>query len=147
MKAHVGLVNFSLDCCAPTNEWSPDKRNATAFFSSRLWCRLLRPFIHASQRQQVQAEQLLFEAQVNARGIVTSVHPVGRTTVLAKAAENSAKRWLFGPTDESNNTRVVRLTFLFKIMPHDTPATNCPPIFHATLRIEVRATVPKDRQY
>src|SRR5882672_3336805 len=86
---------------------------------------------------------VIVEVQVDARGTVTSVHTVGRTTVLAKAAENSAKRWIFGTTDESNNTRVVRLTFLFKIMPHDTPSDELSPIFMPPYGIEVRATVPE----
>jgi TonB family protein len=85
---------------------------------------------------------VIVEAKIDTRGAVTSVNTVGRITVLAKAAENSAKRWIFA-ADESSNARVVRLTFVFKIMPRATPGDELLPIFMPPYSIEVRTTVPE----
>lgn len=86
---------------------------------------------------------VIIEAQVDARGVVTSVRTVEGLKLLGKAAENSARRWVFAPTDEQTSVRVVRLTFTFKLMPDDAAPEELLPIFMPPYHVEVRRTAPK----
>lgn len=89
------------------------------------------------------AGTVVIEVRLKADGSVSSARVVNGIGVLAAAATNSARRWTFVGTDEQNNPRVVRLTFVFRIMPRDTPKDELLPIFMPPYKVEVRATVPK----
>ena len=90
------------------------------------------------------AGTVVIEVQVKADGAVSSARVLDGIGVLAAAASNSARRWIFASSDAAS-TRVVRLTFVFKIMPRNTPADELLPIFMPPYRVEVRATVPEAR--
>jgi len=89
------------------------------------------------------AGTVVIEVRLKADGSVSSARVVNGIGVLAAAATNSARRWTFVGTDEQNNPRVVRLMFVFRIMPRDTPKDELLPIFMPPYKVEVRATVPK----
>ena len=83
------------------------------------------------------------EVHVNADGSVSSLRVVKGVGVLAAAATNSARRWVFGAAQVQGVMRIVRLTSVFKIMPSDTSKDELQPIFKPPYEIEVRAIVPE----
>jgi TonB family protein len=87
--------------------------------------------------------KVVIEAQVDSRGIVTSVRTLEGLKLLGKAAEDSARRWVFAPTSEHASIRVVCLTFTFKLMPDDVAPDELLPIFMPPYHVEVRRTVPR----
>jgi TonB family protein len=83
------------------------------------------------------------EVRVKADGTVSSARVVKGVGVLAAAATSSARRWIFAVAESQASIRMVRLTFVFKIMPSKTPKDELLPIFKPPYQVEVRAIVPE----
>jgi len=85
---------------------------------------------------------VVVEVQLNADGTVSELRTVEGVGGLAAAGEDAARQWKFVSTSEQKK-RSVRLTFVFNIMPRDTPKHQLLPMFLPPYRVEVRATVPE----
>jgi len=86
------------------------------------------------------AGTVVVEVQLRADGTVSKIQTIEGVGALAAAAENAAGQWKFVGTDRQDSKRSVRLTFVFKIMPRDTPRHELLPMFLPPYRVEVRAT-------
>jgi len=82
----------------------------------------------------------IIEARVDSHGTVTSVRTVEGLKLLGRAAEDSARRWVFAPMDGPTS---VRLTFSFKLMPDGAAPEDLVPVFKPPYRVEVRRAKPK----
>ncbi len=85
---------------------------------------------------------VIIEAAVGPRGNVTSVRLVDGLPLLGKAAEESARRWVFAPNVQTV-TKHVRLTFTFRLMPADTAPQESVAVFVPPYHVEVRRVAPK----
>lgn len=85
---------------------------------------------------------VVVEVKIDSRGMVTSTRILEGIPLLGSAAEKSARRWVFAP-EAKQKERTARLTFIFKIMPYDTPADELVTIFKPPYQIEVRRALPK----
>lgn len=85
---------------------------------------------------------VVVEVQLKSDGTVLELRTVQGVGALASAGEDAARQWKFVGTSEHKN-RSVRLTFVFKTMPRDTPKTQLLPLFLPPYRVEVRATMPE----
>ncbi len=78
---------------------------------------------------------VITEVEVNAAGEVITALGTSGHPLLRRAAENTARRWRFTPAAV---TRMVRLTFIFRIMPRETTADELTPVFRPPYQVEVR---------
>jgi outer membrane biosynthesis protein TonB len=74
---------------------------------------------------------------------VTSTEAVSGNSVLAAGSMQIAKRWKFAPTKDKN-IRNARLTFVYHLVPRDTPADELLPIFKPPYRVEVVHVLPDE---
>lgn len=86
---------------------------------------------------------VVIEVQADPRGNVTSARAVEGLKILGRAAEDSARRWVFAPVDGKTDIRVARLTFTFKLMPDDADPSELVPIFMPPYQVEVRRATPR----
>jgi len=85
---------------------------------------------------------VVVEVQLNADGTIAELRTVKGVGALAAAGEDAARQWKFdGSSDKAS--RSVLLTFIFTIMPRDSPKHELLPIFLPPHRVEVRATQPE----
>jgi TonB family protein len=89
------------------------------------------------------AGTVTIEVKIKSDGMVSSARAVNGVGVLAVAATNSARRWIFAATQAKAGVRTVRLTFVFRIMPFSTPKDELLAIFKPPYEVEVRAIVPE----
>ena len=80
-------------------------------------------------------------ATVSKAGIVKSAKLAEGHKLLGPPARVAAKKWRFEP---GNEKREVKLVFVFRVMPEDTPFEERTTRFHSPWRIEVRRVVPED---
>ena len=84
--------------------------------------------------------QAIVEVAVNAAGEVVSSrivdgHPLFRQTTHFMGAV--ARRWRFAPMN-GTGVRTARLTFIFTIVPKDTPESERTPVFTPPYQVEVK---------
>jgi hypothetical protein len=80
------------------------------------------------------------EVEINSGGEVTATriidgHPLFRQTTNFMGA--AARRWRFAPTN-GTGVRTARLTFIFTIVPKDTPESERTPVFTPPYQVEVK---------
>ena len=78
------------------------------------------------------------EVKINASGDVTTVKTVSFTLFSAIEAETAAKQWKFAAAGNGAQERTAQLTFVFRMMPKETPFERLTPIFTPPYEIEVR---------
>lgn len=79
--------------------------------------------------------EVTVEVEVSPNGKVASARAVEGHDLLRQAAENAARRWRF---KSAQNTTTVRLAFVFRIMPRETPMDDLAPTFMPPYQVEVR---------
>lgn len=80
---------------------------------------------------------VIVEVQILADGAVTkAVRVVDGHVLLRDAASNAARQWRFAPAEEM--FRTLQLTFLFTLMPKETPAERLTSVFMPPYQIEAR---------
>jgi TonB family protein len=83
------------------------------------------------------------EVRINPRGTVTSARSIAGIKLLGKAAEDSARHWVFTASSENTDVRVVRLIFTFKIIPENAAPGDFMPLFKPPYQVEARVQAPK----
>lgn len=86
--------------------------------------------------------KVVVEAKVNSVGTVIETRVVQGINLLGKAAEKSARQWIFSSAREGS-TRNVRLSFSFVIMPREAPIEQTTAVFLPPFSIEIRARKPE----
>jgi hypothetical protein len=87
------------------------------------------------------------DVQINAKGIVESAKLGTGPRILRKAVEIAATRWTFVPAEEKANLRAAHLSFVFKLLPSETPSEELLPIFRPPYCVETRTRYPKITKY
>lgn len=105
--------------------------------------RAVAPIYPETAAEAGESGTVTMEAQVDARGVVTSVRTIAGLKFLDAAAEASARQWVFAPAKKQTGTRVVRLTFTFRLMPIGTRSDEMLSIFVLPTHVEVRSTGPR----
>lgn len=80
---------------------------------------------------------VVIETRINAMGEVTSAKIVDGHPLLrrVKTFEKTARRWRF---TQGSDDRILRITFVFRIMPKNTPLEELTPIFAPPYQVEIR---------
>ena len=60
--------------------------------------------------------KVIIEVKINAKGVVATTKAVSGHPLLQKACENTAKRWRFAESKDSQSVRTARLTFIFSYL-------------------------------
>lgn len=87
--------------------------------------------------------ELVIEIKVDPGGAVTETRIVDGFRLfreMGRTFEATARRWRFEPG--GNSVRSARLTFVFRMMPSDTPEEDLAPVFTPPYRVEVRRRPP-----
>src|SRR5712691_7149974 len=71
--------------------------------------------------------EVVIEVKINSDGSVTSAEAVSGNQVLVGSSRQIARRWKFAPTKDKN-IRTARLTFVYRLVPRDTPPDELLPI-------------------
>jgi len=90
---------------------------------------------------------VIADARISPNGVVKSVQIVEGHKLLRKVVEITAKRWVFASTQERTDLRTVRLSFVFKLVPKETPSVELLPIFRPPYQVEVRTRFPSITKY
>jgi TonB family protein len=87
--------------------------------------------------------EIVIEVKINSEGSVTSAETVSGSQVLVGSGRHIAKRWKFAPTKDKS-IRTARLTFVYRLVPRDTPADELLPVFKPPYRVEVVHVLPDE---
>jgi TonB family protein len=84
--------------------------------------------------------RVVVEVQINAEGNVSMAKIVDGDTLFrqGKIYESTARRWRFAAAKAGSDLRTARLTFVFRIMPNDTPPAELTSVFMPPYQVEVR---------
>lgn len=88
-------------------------------------------------------DDVVVEGSVHPSGVFITTRVVQGHKVFHKAAEEAARRWRFEPYTRpaDGKFRTARLTFLFRIMPAETPEAELLPVFYPPYKVEVRCAI------
>lgn len=88
-------------------------------------------------------DDVIVEGSVHPSGVFITTNVVQGHKVFHQAAKNAAKRWRFEPykLPASGEFRTARLTFLFRIMPAETPEAELLPVFYPPYKVEARSVI------
>jgi TonB family protein len=89
------------------------------------------------------AGEVIVEVRIDSRGLVKSVRTVSGQAILAADSKRTARRWKFAPQTDKATVRIVQLTFVYRLVPRDTPFDQLLPVFKLPYRVEVAHTVPE----
>jgi TonB family protein len=86
--------------------------------------------------------EAIVDVDVNAAGrvsetVIVRVHPL-----LREAVDRAARKWQFERAPGGGGRRVARLTFIFRLAPSGTPASELTPTFLPPYTIELRHEMP-----
>lgn len=76
--------------------------------------------------------------QLDESGNVVSARAINGHPLLQLTAKPAAQRWRFTPATTEAGERTVLVSFIFTIMPKETPAEDLTPIFSPPYQVEVR---------
>jgi TonB family protein len=84
--------------------------------------------------------RVVIEVQVDAKGTVSMAKIVDGDALFrqGKIYEATARRWRFAAAKDGAGLRTARLTFVFKIMPNNTPSAELTSVFMPPYQVEVR---------
>jgi TonB family protein len=84
--------------------------------------------------------RVVVEVQVDAEGNVSLAKIVDGDALFrqGKIYESTARRWRFAAAKDGSGLRTARLTFVFRIMPNDTPPIELTSVFMPPYQVEVR---------
>jgi TonB family protein len=84
--------------------------------------------------------KVVIEVQVDATGAVSMAKIVDGDALFraGKIYETTARRWRFAVAKDGASLRTARITFVFKIMPKDTPPDDLTSVFIPPYQVEVR---------
>ncbi len=82
--------------------------------------------------------KVVIEVQIDSKGVVTHAKAVQGHPALYGVSERAAKRWVFAAALNSE-MRVIRLTFIFRIVDVVTPQEDLGPIFSLPYNVEIRS--------
>ena len=88
--------------------------------------------------------EVVIKVKINSEGSVTSSTVVSGNHVLAAGSGQVARRWKFVPIASKDSVRTARLTFVYRLVPRDTPADELLPIFKPPYRVEVVHVLPDE---
>jgi hypothetical protein len=83
-------------------------------------------------------EYVLIEVDIDKKGEVILSRPLHGHPVLQVLSMRAALCWRFSSTNESDETRKVRLEFIFRIMPKGTAPKDLSPAFIPPYKMEVK---------
>ncbi len=88
--------------------------------------------------------EAIVAVKIASDGSVTSTEAVSGNSVLVAGSMQIARRWKFAPTKDKNRIRTARLTFVYRLVPRDTPVDELLPIFKPPYRVEVVHVLPDE---
>jgi hypothetical protein len=98
----------------------------------------IAPAFPIPDKGNIAAGGVVVEVHVDSRGTVTQAKAVSGHPDLYSLCERAAKRWLFAAAPDSH-LRIVRLTFVFRIMDVLTPPEELGTIFSFPYKVEIRS--------
>jgi Gram-negative bacterial TonB protein C-terminal len=90
---------------------------------------------------------VLIDLHLSPKGNVESTDIVGGPKLLQKVVEIAARRWIFSTAESATAPRIVRLSFIFRLVQKDTPSEELLPIFRPPYQVEVRTRFPSIGKY
>jgi hypothetical protein len=100
--------------------------------------RAVAPIFPLPDKGNIAVGTVVVEVRLDDLGVVTWAKAVQGHPALYPVCERAAKRWLFaaGPNSDA---RIVRVTFVFRIMDTPTPQEDLGPIFSLPYKVEIRS--------
>jgi TonB family protein len=89
--------------------------------------------------------EVVVEVRINSEGSVTSTEAVSGTPVLAAGSRQVARRWKFAPARDKS-IRTARLTFIYRLVPRDTPVNELVAVFKPPYRVEIVHVLPDEER-
>jgi TonB family protein len=90
--------------------------------------------------------EVVIEVRVNAEGSVASTEALSGNPVLAAGSRQVARRWKFAPATDKKGIRTARLTFVYHLVPKDTPLDELLPVFRPPYRVEIVHVLPDEER-
>ncbi len=81
---------------------------------------------------------------ISANGSVLSTEGVSGNPVLVAGSMQIAKRWKFSATEDKNSVRTACLTFVYRLVPRDSPVDELLPVFKPPYRVEIAHPLPDE---
>src|SRR5712691_8290304 len=91
--------------------------------------------------------ELVVEVKIKWDGSVTSVQAISGSPVLAGGSNHVARLWKFAAAADRTGIRTARLTFVYRLVPKDTPTDQLLPVFKPPYRVEITHIVPDDKSF
>ena len=90
---------------------------------------------------------VLVDLHIDAKGAVETLQIVEGPKLLHRVVEIAARRWMFSTAETKMATRLVRISFIFKLVPQKTSSEEILPIFRPPYQVEVRTRFPTITKY
>ncbi|HJP94929.1 MAG TPA: energy transducer TonB [Pyrinomonadaceae bacterium] len=88
--------------------------------------------------------EVVVAVKIASDGSVTSSEAISGSAVLAAGSMQVARRWKFATMKDKNQIRSARLTFVYRLVPRDTPSDQLLPIFKPPYRVEITHVLPDE---
>jgi TonB family protein len=89
--------------------------------------------------------EVVIEVRINSEGSVTSTEAVSGNAILAAGSRQVARRWKFAPAADKG-IRTARLTFVYRLVPRDTPINELVAVFKPPYRVEIVHVLPDEER-
>ncbi len=86
----------------------------------------------------------VIEVKINSKGVVIWAEGISGSPLLVGGAKYTARRWKFAPITNQKSIRIVRLTFVYHLVPRDTPAEELFAVFRPPYHVEITHALPDE---
>jgi len=88
--------------------------------------------------------EVVIEVKIDSKGLVTDARGLSGKPILIADSKYVARRWKFEPSEDSA-VRTARLTFVYRLVPKETPIEELLPIFKLPYRVEIAHVLSDER--
>jgi hypothetical protein len=88
--------------------------------------------------------EVVVEVRINSEGSVVSAEAVSGVSLLVGGSKYAAGFWKFAPATDKKLTRTARLTFVYRLLPKNTPIDGLQMVFKPPYKMEVGRALPYD---
>lgn len=89
--------------------------------------------------------EVIIEVKINSLGAVTSADAISGNAVLVGGSRQVARRWKFASISDEKRIRTARITFVYRLVPKDTPIDDLFPVFKPPYRVEIAHVTSDER--
>ncbi len=79
----------------------------------------------------------VIEVKINSEDSVISAEKISGPALLVGGAKYTARRWKFAAATDGRSARVVRLSFVYHLVPRDTPIEELSAVFRPPYQVEI----------